>query len=68
MPSRTTSAHTSISNRSETPIHREGQLSPRSDHLKLSWRDYDDVEEEFFLEILECDDFWWEEEDKHLLF
>ncbi len=33
-----------------------------------SWRDYDDVEEEYFLEILECDDFWWDEEDRHELF
>ncbi len=25
-------------------------------------------EEEFFLKILECDDFWWEEEERHELF
>ncbi len=27
-----------------------------------------DPDEEFFLLILECDDFWWEEEDRHTLF
>jgi len=61
-------AQMSTSNRSDplgpygvigSPIHREGQFSPVSDH---------DEEEEFFLFVLECDDFWWEEEDKHTLF
>jgi len=27
-----------------------------------------DEEEEFFLRILECDDFWWDEEERHELF
>ncbi len=27
-----------------------------------------DDEEEFFLSILECDDFWWDEEERHELF
>ncbi len=49
------------SNQFESPIHLGGQFSPRSDHEL-------DEEEEFFLFVLECDDFWWEEEDKHELF
>ncbi len=36
--------------------------------LNLSWRDYCDEEEEFILEIFECDDFWWDEEERHELF
>ncbi len=27
-----------------------------------------DEDEEFFLSILECDDFWWDEEERHELF
>jgi len=27
-----------------------------------------DEEEEFYLQILECDDFWWDEEERHELF
>ncbi len=30
--------------------------------------DFEDEEEEFYLAILECDDFWWDEEDRHELF
>jgi len=30
--------------------------------------DYADEEEEFFLFVLECDEFWWDEEEKHELF
>ncbi len=30
-------------------------------------RDYDE-QEEFYLSILECDDFWWDEEERHELF
>ncbi len=29
--------------------------------------DYDE-QEEFFLLVLECDEFWWNEEEKHELF
>ncbi len=25
-------------------------------------------EEEFFLRVLDCDDFWWDEEERHELF
>ncbi len=34
------------------------------------YRDMTDEEEqeEFFLQILECDDFWWDEEERHELF
>lgn len=30
--------------------------------------DFEDEEEEFFMEVLGCDDFWWDEEDRHELF
>ncbi len=30
--------------------------------------EFDDEEEEFYLSILECDDFWWDEEDRHELY
>jgi len=58
MRRRTTSDSTSTSNPSD-PIHRAGQFSPVSDH---------DEEEEFFLFVLECDNFWWNEEEKHEFF
>ncbi len=48
----------SISNQF-SPIHLEGQFSPSADH------DIDDVEEEFFLE---CEEFWWDEEERHNIF
>ncbi len=57
MPPQTTFGRTSTSNRF-SPIHVEGQFSPRIDH----------EDEQFFFEFLECDDFWWEEEEKHELF
>ncbi len=28
----------------------------------------DDEEEEYYLSILECDDFWYDEEERHELF
>ena len=39
----------------------------RESDLSLSWRDYADEDEEFILEILECEDFWWTEEDEERL-
>ncbi len=60
MPRRTTSERTSTSSR-YSPIHVEGEFSPRADH------DFSE-EEEFFLFVLECDEFWWDEEEKHELF
>ncbi len=47
-----------------TPLYSSSRY--RDDDLRPNW--YLADEEEFFLEILECDDFWWDEEERHELF
>jgi len=42
-------------------------LSPYEHGSSGELVDVDD-EEYFYLSILECDDFWWDEEERHELF